>query len=256
MRLPAALLLLALALGPAGPGGAAATPVRNEPAGCSAPPEAMEAAPLPGAFLALANGTLRIMVVGSASTASGGTSGPEAVWPARLQVVLGMRVAPVTVEVKSFGGRGTTAADHARIIATEGPRYRPHLVIWQLGTVEAARGLNADEMSDIVQDAAARLRARRGELTDLVLMDMQFSRFFRANANVDLYRDRLRMAAAAAGAQFFSRWTIMKHWAETERLDLERAPRESRNAVADELHDCLARALTVFILEGTQRNRR
>jgi acyl-CoA thioesterase-1 len=129
-------------------------------------------------------------------------------------------------------------------------------VIWQLGTVEAARSLPAEEMSDAVQGAAARLRASRGELTDLVLMDMQFSRFLRANANVEPYRDQLRIAAAASGAQYFSRWTVMKHWVDIERLDLERAPREQRTAVADELHDCLARVLVGFILEGTQRGRR
>jgi acyl-CoA thioesterase-1 len=253
MRRLAATLVLALALGLPRPGDAQP---RAEPAGCSAPPEAMEAAPLPGAFAAIARDNLRIMVVGSASTMNGGTSGLEAVWPQRLEAILGARLAPVGVQVKSFGGRGTTAADHARILAAEAPRFRPHLIIWQLGTVEAARGLPADEMADAVQEAAARLRAQRGELTDLVLMDQQFSRFFRANADVELYRDKLRIAATASGAQLFSRWAVMKHWAETGRLDLERAPRESRTATADELHDCLARALASFILEGTQRERR
>jgi hypothetical protein len=253
MRRLAALLLLACALGaaPAGVGDAYA-----EPTGCGAPPEAMEAAPLAGSFAAIARGELRIMVVGSASTANGGTSAPEATWPYRLQAVLAARLAPVTVRLETFGGRGTTAADHAKLIAAEARRLRPHLVIWQLGTVEAARNMPAEEMSEAVQEAAARLRATRGELTDLVLMDMQFSRFFRANANVELYRDQLRVAAAASGAQYFSRWAVMKHWVETERLDLERAPRESRVAVADQLHDCLARTLAGFVLEGVQRGRR
>lgn len=226
---------------------------RAEPAGCSAPPDAMEAAPLPGSVAALSRGALRVMVVGSASTQGGGTSGPAATWPERLEKVLGTRVAPATVQVSVFGGRGTTAADHARIIADQAPRLRPHLIIWQLGTVEAARGLPPDEMVEAVQDSVARLRASRGERTDVVLVDPQFSRFFRANADVETYRDRMRLAAAASGAQLFSRWTIMKHWAETERLDLERAPRAGRVAMADELHDCLARALTQFILQGTLR---
>jgi hypothetical protein len=195
------------------------------------------------------------MVVGSASTQMGGTSGPAATWPERLRAVLAARVAPVNVRVEVFGGRGTVAADHARIIGEVAPTYRPHLLIWQLGTVEAARGLPADEMSDTVQDAIARLRATRGERTDVVLVDPQFSRFFRANADVESYRDRLRLAAAASGAQLFSRWAIMRHWTETERLDLERAPRGGRVAAADELHDCVARALSEFVLDGAQRRR-
>jgi hypothetical protein len=250
-RLPAALLLILVLVGMP----PLAAPARAEPA-CDVAPDLIEAAPLPGSFAAIARGELRIMVVGSASTAGGGTTGPEATWPARLQARLSTRLSPVLVRLESFGRRGTTAADHGRIIAAEAGRFRPHLIIWQLGTVEAARGLPADEMSAAVQETAARLRAARGELTDLILMDMQFSRFFRANANVEAYRDQLRIAAAATGAQLFSRWSIMQQWAETDTLDLERAPRERRSAVADTLHDCLARALVAFIAQGVQDARR
>ena len=227
-------------------------PAHAEPAGCTAPPETMESGALPGTAAAIGRGSLRVLVIGSASTQSGGTSTAAATWPERLDKVLGARLAPATVQVSIFGRRGTTAADHARIIAEQAPRLRPHIIVWQLGTVEAARGLSPDEMVDALQDSIGRLREARGERTDVVLMDPQFSRFFRANADVETYRDRLRLAAAASGAQVFSRWTIMKHWAETERLDLERAPRASRAAVADQLHDCLARALTEFILDGAQ----
>lgn len=248
LLVPALLLMAALVGVPAG--------ARAEPAGCSAPPEAMESGALPGALAAVNRGSLRVLVIGSASTQSGGTTTTAATWPERLDKVLGARLAPATVQVSIFGRRGTTAADHARIIAEQAPRLRPHLVVWQLGTVEAARGLSPEEMVEAVQDAIGRLRDARGERTDVVLMDPQFSRFFRANADVETYRDKLRVAAAASGAQVFSRWTVMKHWAETERLDLERAPRATRAATADELHDCLARTLTEFILAGVRYGQR
>jgi hypothetical protein len=66
----------------------------------------------------------------------------------------------------------------------------------------------------------------------------------------------LRIAAAASGAQLFSRWAIMRHWVETERIDLERAPPRQRLEVADRLHDCLAQALVAYILDGAGRGRR
>jgi hypothetical protein len=225
-----------------------------EAMGCGAPAERMDAMPLPGTAAAIARDTLRVMVVGSASTQSGGTSGPAATWPERFRRLLAVRLPGVFVDVHVWGARGTTAADHARLMAEHGPPFRPHLIIWQLGTVEAARGLSADEMGEVVQETAGRIRAARGERTDLVLMDPQFSRFLRANADVEVYRDKLRLVAMASGAQLFSRWSIMKFWSETERIDLERAPRERRVAVADELNDCLARALVEFILQGAQKN--
>jgi acyl-CoA thioesterase I len=246
--LPVLVTAVALALAPAGADRAWAD------AGCTEPPEALEAAPLPGTSAAIARGKLRILAVGSASVTASVRS-PEANWPERLQAALQQRLGQTGVEVKSFGGRGTTAADHARILAAEVPRFRPHLVVWQLGTVEAARGLPAEDMSDVVQETAATLRAERGERTDLILMDMQFSRFFRANANVELYRDQLRVAAAASGAQLFSRWNVMMHWADTDQLDLERAPREEQRALLQRLHSCLADALASFILDGARRSR-
>lgn len=229
-----------------------ALPARAEGLACGAPPEALDAGPMPGVAAAVARGNLRVMIVGSASTQGGGTSGPQATWPERFARLLRGRLERVTVDVLTLGGRGMVAADHARLIAEQAPAQRPHLVIWQLGTVEAARGLSADEMADVVKSTAARIRVARGERTDVVLMDPQFSRFLRSNADVELYRDRLRLAAGASGAQMFSRWDIMKNWSETERLDLERAPRELRTRVADELHDCLARALVEFVMDGVR----
>ena len=233
-----------------------AVPAHATAPACDAPAEALEAAPMAGVFAALAHTDLRILGVGSASTQGGGTSGPAATWPLRLQALLAEKVQPVAVQLEVFGARGTTAADHARILAEQGPRLRPHLIIWQLGTGEAARGLPVADMAEAVQAAVERLRAIRGERTDVVLVDPLFSRFLRGNADVESYRDWMRVAAAASGAQLFSRWAIMRYWVETDRIDLERAPRARRVAVADELHDCLARALTEFILDGAQRGRR
>jgi acyl-CoA thioesterase-1 len=232
-----------------------AMPARAEGPACGAPTDALEAAALKGTQIALDRGTLRVMVVGSASTQTGGTSGVNATWPHRFHRLMAARLPEVRVDLRNEGARGMTAAEHARVLADLGPDFRPHLVIWQLGTVEAARGLSADEMADTVKVTAGHIRASRGQRTDVVLMDPQFSRFLRANADVELYRDRLKMAGAASGAQLFSRWTIMKYWSETERLDLERAPRGMRVTVADELHDCLARALVEFVLDGVRAAR-
>lgn len=232
-----------------------ALPARAEGPGCGAPPDALQATALKGTQVAVDRGTLRVMVVGSASTQTGGTSGTSSTWPHRFHRLMEARLPGVQVDLRNEGARGMTAAEHARVLADMAPDFRPHLVIWQLGTVEAARGLSADEMADTVKVTAGHIRAARGERTDVVLMDPQFSRFLRANADVDLYRDRLKMAGAAVGAQLFSRWAIMKYWSENERLDLERAPRGMRVAVADELHDCLARALVAFVLDGVNEAR-
>jgi len=91
---------------------------------------------------------------------------------------------------------------------------------------------------------------------DVVIMGAQFSRFPRANADVDRYRDALRLLASRGEAGFFPRFDIMRAWAEAGTVDVERAPRASRTAEIDKLNDCLARALGAFILDGAQEARR
>lgn len=245
MRLAAAALLL-LAL--------AAPVARAEPPGCSAPAEYLAAQPLPATARAAGRGELRVLVVGSASVAGPGTTGGASVaWPERLETTLAARLRPISVRLSAQGGRGMTAADHLKLLVEHAPQMRPHLVIWQVGTVEAARALPVEEMTERLQLGIAQLRVAG---TDVILMDPQFSRFLRANADVETYRNAMRLAAAASGAQVFSRYGLMRAWAEADRLDLERAPRSKRTALTDELNDCIARALTEFILDGMHELRR
>ncbi|WP_207536761.1 SGNH/GDSL hydrolase family protein [Sabulicella rubraurantiaca] len=205
--------------------------------------------PLPIMAHALGAGTLRVLVLGSASVTGPGGSGPDAAWPARLQVLLAEAYPGRTVEVAVRGGRGVTVQDHLALLRAEATSLAPALVIWQAGTVEAARGSDLEEMSDALQAGLDRIR-RRG--ADALLMDMQWSRFLRANANTEAYRDKLRLAAAAAGVTLFRRWELMEEWVDSGFLDIERTPPGERRAAIDRLNDCIARALALTLAEGVR----
>ncbi len=220
-------------------------PVAVQAAACDIPPEvAAEARPLPHAARALDGGSLSILAIGSASVA--GTPGAEdRAWPARLRAALQARFPGRRIDVSVRGGRGVTATEHLAMLRDD--RLGAELVIWQAGTVEAARGLDAEEMSDALVQGIERIR-RAG--ADVVLMDQQFSRFLRANANVEPYRDKLRLAAAATGAPLLRRYDLMQGWAEAGGPDVERAPRPERAATMDALNDCLGRALAAMVIRG------
>jgi hypothetical protein len=82
---------------------------------------------------------------------------------------------------------------------------------------------------------------------DAILMDPQFSRFLRANADLDPYRAAMRLVATAHGVPLFRRYELMQGWAEAEQVDVERAGRARRVAVTDLLNECLAEALASLI---------
>jgi hypothetical protein len=242
------LALVALLGGGAVPLAALASPT---PSACGAPAEMLEAgAPLPKTARVLAarpGAKLRLLVVGSASVTGAGTSGPEAAWPQRLSRILEKLHPGLTVSLTVRGGRGLTAVETAALIEAEQIRAPADLVLWQSGTVEAVRSLDVDLLRETLNAEVERLQAQG---SDVVLVDPQFSRFLRANANVDPYRDAMRLVASARDVPLLRRYELMRFWAESDRVDLERAPREMRVIVADRLHICLAEAAAVLIGQG------
>lgn len=217
---------------------------------CGAPPELLEAgAPLPATARAVAAGALRIVIVGSASVLGPGTSGPAAAWPARLESLLAARFPGLKVETVVRGAPGLTATDSIAMVHEELRRAPAHLVLWQTGAVETARNLDLDELT-----ATLDLGLRRVDDAgaDAVLIDPQFSRILRANANVEPYREAMRLAAAAHGAPLVRRYDLMHAWVEAEKVDVERAPRSAKVAVTDRLNDCLAQAIAAVLASGIE----
>ena len=220
---------------------------------CDVPAEVLAGArPMPSALRSSQTGPLRVLVLGSGSITGPGASGPHASWPARLQSLLEARFPGRSVEISVRGGRGVTVTDHLALLRDGLGHDAPALVLWQAGTVEAVRGLDPDEMGEAMRQGSERIR-RQG--ADLIIMDQQFSRFLRANTNIEPYREKLRLVAAAAGASFFGRYDLMQNWMESGALDMERAPRAERTALTDRLNDCVARALAKFIVQGVAEAR-
>jgi hypothetical protein len=240
------LLLLCLSLPPVAAGARGAGIAE---AACGAPTELLETGglTLPATARAIQRGRLRLLIIGSGSVLGPGTSGPEAAWPAQLEIRLTKHFPGLRVEGTVRGGRGMLAAEAVTLLTADLRHLRPDLVLWQTGTVEAARGIDIDHVTEALNEGLDRIQQQGA---DAVLMDQQFSRFLRANTNIDPYRDALRLAAAAHGVPMLRRYDLMRGWAESDRIDLERTPREQRVAATDTLNACLAAAMAALIADG------
>lgn len=226
-----------------------ARPAAAEDPACGAPPELLQAPPLPVVAGAVLTGRLHVLAVGSASITSPGVSGEAATFAARLRSAIAAHWSDIDIRIDVRGQRGSTVAEQWRMIQAALRDGRPDLVIWQAGTVEAVRGLPVDAMAELMSDALAQLHARG---IDVVVMDFQFSRFLRANADIAPYAAALRLAASAGRAALFPRYALMQAWVEAGTVDVERTPRAERIAAADRLNDCLARAMAAFLRHGVR----
>jgi len=189
---------------------------------------------------------VEVLALGSANTVASGRAG----YPYAMVQALAAALPHTTFRLTIQGGRGLTAADLLDDLRAALKRQHIPLVVWQTGTVEAVRGIRPEELQDVLEDGAALVDAQGG---NLVLMDPQFSRFLRANTDIDPYERAIAAAAELPGADLFRRFDLMHGWAEDGTLDLERTAAAEQPAAVTLLNQCVGRALARFVLNGMGR---
>lgn len=227
----------------------------TESPACGAPGELITAdEPLAQfAAAAAAGGKVNILAIGSATTvgavtASGlNTSATQGAFPWRVAQSLQAALPGVDVRLVVRGGRGMTAEDMLPLLEAALKQQHFPLVLWQTGTVEAVRGLQPDGMFDVLRTGADLVRTAGG---NLVLIDPQFSRFLRANTDIDAYENIMQQVATMPGVTLFHRFDLMRAWAYDGGVDLERTPKAEREKALDQLNGCLGEALARFVLTG------
>lgn len=223
---------------------------------CAAPEEFVTSdEPLAQLSAAIAaGGPVSILALGSATTvgavkADGAptatTSGTSFPW--HMVAALHAALPNATFRLTVRGGRGMTAEDMLPLLDAALKQQHYSLLLWQTGTVEAVRGLRPDGMLEVLHAGVERMREAGG---DVVLVDPQFSRFLRANTDLDPYTSVLQQVATMPGAVLFRRFDLMRVWANDGRIDLERTAKADRDKVLDTLNTCLGEALARFVLSA------
>jgi hypothetical protein len=145
------------------------------------------------------------------------------------------------------GGRNMTAEAMLPILQRELGAHHYDLVLWQTGTVEAVHGLRTDGLHAVLQDGAD---AAAQANVDLVLIDPQFSRFLRANADISPYETVLQQISSDPGVTLFPRYDLTQLWVTNGQIDLERSSRDQRDSTIMLLNTCLGEALARYVLAG------
>ncbi len=214
-----ALVLGGLVLGSALPAGGA----RAAEGGCRVEAETFRAR---GAFTALRSHLrrgepVRVLAIGSSSTEGVGASTPRASYPALLEENLRDRW-PVEAEVDNAGVSGEVASATLTRLEALLAEDKPDLVIWQVGTNDAVRG-EAEETFRALVERGVAAAARAG--VDLVLVDQQYFPAIRDPARYERYVRIVEEVGTRRGVSVFSRYALMRGWA-------ERSPEEIRAALA------------------------
>jgi len=219
--------------------------VASEPESCGVPPQAAVAAPRLADAAARA-GRIRIVALGSSSTAGAGASGPAHAYPARLEERLRRGLPGLSVTVVNRGAGGEDASHMLARIEAEVIAERPDLVIWQAGANAALRGMDPERFRAAMLEGLVRLR-RAG--IEVVLMDNQRAPRIAARAGHRVYDGILAEVAASAGVHLFSRGALMDALA---RRGVPEAVLLSPDGLHhnDRGYDCIAEGLAEALIAG------
>ena len=188
--------------------------------------------------------TGRALGLGSGARVGAPPSPSEAAFPLQMAQDLRDAFPGLNVSVLVKGGRGMAATEMLAIIKTELAAHHYDLVIWQTGTVEAVRNMPAGEYYQTLSDGSAAISDAGA---NLILVDPQFSRFLRANADLEPYARAMEQIAALPGTMLFRRYELMQYWANESQIDLEHTPKGQRVKAVEALHSCLGASLAHMI---------
>jgi acyl-CoA thioesterase-1 len=196
---------------PAPPGGTAPPPVGNVPESCLVPGELQNlqfALPRMAALIRDKE-PIRILAIGSSSTAGIGATVPAHAYPPRLRDAL-MRLVPGTgITVRNDGIGGEVASTTLVRMKKSVEDWKPDVVLWQLGTNDALQHITPQAFAQTLREGAEFVL---GCGLDLLLIDPQY---FPGVPSDDLYRtfvQSIELVAAEKRIPLMRRYAIMRYW--------------------------------------------
>lgn len=188
---------------------------------------------------------LRVVAVGSSSTEGIGASAPSRTYPAQLDAILEQRFPGTRIDVVNKGIGGETAAGTLARLDRDVLSLHPDLVIWQLGTNDALRNVDAKAFGAQAVEGIRRIQASGA---DLLLLEPQFLPKQAGNATYAAYVDAVRALGAAHGLPVFRRSEVMKYWLDTRQFTPATMLSSDQLHMTDASYHCLARLMADAIV--------
>jgi acyl-CoA thioesterase I len=231
---------------------AVASAQTRAPPQCSGPNEfARLERPLTHTARLLAAGLpIRIVAIGSSSTAGAGASSPDASYPSRLAAELADRFPDHEITVLNRGVNGEEARDMLARFETTVIAERPDLVLWQVGTNTVLRDHPVAATSSLIEKGLVQLKAAGA---DVILIDPQFAPRVIAKTALWHMIGLLHAKAKQYDVNLFQRFAVMRHWRESQGIGFETFVSPDQLHMNDWSYACIAKMLSIAIAEAATR---
>lgn len=189
--------------------------------------------------------SVKILAIGSSSTAGVGASNPSATYVARLEQSLEGFVHGMDFDVVGRGIGGEVAQGAADRMKREVEETKPDLVVWQVGTNDAMQRVDIGAFKTCLRNTLAWLAQKR---IDVVLIDPQFGEELAKNAHYERTVQAVAEVARESHVLLVDRYEAMR--------ELQRERGDTFYLTPDNLHlndrgyRCMAEQLARNIVGG------
>jgi lysophospholipase L1-like esterase len=192
-----------------------------------------------------ANRKVKVLAIGSSTTAGVGASSPSATYVARLETTLEGTLKGLDLDVIGRGEGGEEAQGAADRMKREVEQAKPDLVVWQVGTNDALRRVGLDRFKNCLVTTIAWLKQQG---IDVVLVDPQYGDALVKDEHYGQVVGAIAEVARDAGVLLVDRFEAMR---ELARQNGDRLYLAADNLhLNDTGHLCTAEQLTRSIVAG------
>jgi len=220
---------------------------------CRAPADITRlTAPLSRTAKKLASGEpLKIVAIGSSSTAGAGATSPAHSYPSRLAIELATLFPKQQINVINRGVNGEEARDMLARFDTNVIAEKPDLVIWQVGTNAVLRDQPLTPAGGLMHAGLAKLKAIG---SDVILLDLQFAPKVLAKADADGMVDLIGATAKQENVSLFQRFAVMRYWRQVSKIPYDKFLSPDELHMNDWSYGCIAKLLAGSIAEASARS--
>jgi acyl-CoA thioesterase I len=193
---------------------------------------------------------IKIVALGSSSTAGAGASSPAASYPSRLAVELSKLYPDVPIAVLNRGINGQDAAEMIARFKQDVIDERPDLVIWQIGTNAALRDVPIEDVGKLVREGIAEIKKMGA---DVLLVDPQFVPKVIAKPEAEGMVRLIATTATSTKVNVFRRFAIMRHWRERDGMNFDTFTSPDGLHMNDWGYGCWAKLLCTAISDAATR---
>ncbi len=194
-----------------------------------------------------AHNPIKIVAIGSSSTAGAMASSPAAAYPSRLADYLKQRFPDATITVINRGVNGEEAADMLNRLDADVTAENPDLVLWQVGTNAVLRNHPLTLTARLIHEGIARLKASGA---DVVLIDPQYSPRVIAKSDAEPMVDLIATASKRENVGLFRRFAVMRHWRDQLRMGFDSFVSADGLHMNDWSYGCWAKLLASGIADA------